>query len=204
MEDEAVAVRGEDERDVEDLGVLQRLLHAVADRVVVVLRLDDRDRDVGLVVEDVVRELRLPPGHHLAADVDLPFVKWTSRRICVCSSHPAPMTAGVMNFAQMSASLRSFLFISRSRTTSRGGHELERAHRSALRSGLCSVGIADFGLAQPFRSRPCIVAIPAFAWLHDPIRGKTGRSRRMPWRPSARPRVGAVVGSGDGVRPRGR
>ena len=73
MEDEPVAVGGEDERDVEDLGVVQRLLHAVTDGVVVVLRLDDGDRDVGLVVEDVVSELGLPPSHHLAPDVDLPF-----------------------------------------------------------------------------------------------------------------------------------
>ena len=57
--------------NVQDLGVVERLLHPVADGVIVVLRLDDGDRDVRLVVEDVVRELRLPPGDHLPADVDL-------------------------------------------------------------------------------------------------------------------------------------
>ena len=70
MEDEAVAVRGEDEGDVERVGVVQRLLHAVADAVVVVLGLDQRERDVRLVVEDVVGALGLAAGDQLAADDD--------------------------------------------------------------------------------------------------------------------------------------
>lgn len=40
-----------------------------------------------------------------------PLVKLTSSRICNISSHPACFTAGVMNFVQMSRSLRDFLFI---------------------------------------------------------------------------------------------
>src|SRR2546421_663738 len=40
-----------------------------------------------------------------------PRVKPTSSRICVMRSHPACCTAGVMNFEQMSRSLRSFLFM---------------------------------------------------------------------------------------------
>src|SRR5690242_20622351 len=71
MEYEPVAVRREDERDLQDFRVLQSLLHAVAYRVVVVLRLDDGNRDVRLVVEDVVGELRLPPSRHLPANMDL-------------------------------------------------------------------------------------------------------------------------------------
>ena len=59
VEDEAVAVRGEDEGDVERRGVVEALLHPVADAVVVVLGLDQRDRDVRLVVEDVVGALGL-------------------------------------------------------------------------------------------------------------------------------------------------
>ena len=38
-----------------------------------------------------------------------PFVKLTSSRICDISSHPARLTAGVMNFVQMSRSLRAVL-----------------------------------------------------------------------------------------------
>ena len=49
---EGVAVGAVGERNVEDLGVFKRLLHAGADGVVVVLGLDDGDRDVRLVVEE--------------------------------------------------------------------------------------------------------------------------------------------------------
>ena len=42
----------------------------VADAVVVVLGLDQGDRNVGLVVEDVVGSLGLAPGDELAADDD--------------------------------------------------------------------------------------------------------------------------------------
>ena len=70
VEQEAVAVGGEDEGDVEGRGVLERLLHAVADGVVVVLGLDEGDGDVRLVVEDVVGALGLAAGDQLAADDD--------------------------------------------------------------------------------------------------------------------------------------
>ena len=52
------------------VGVVERLLHAVADAVVVVLGLDDGDRDVRLVVEDVVGALGLAARDQLAADDD--------------------------------------------------------------------------------------------------------------------------------------
>ena len=70
VEDEAVAVGGEDKRDVERRGVFEGLLHAVADAVVVVLGLDEGDGDVRLVVEDVVGALGLAAGDQLAANDD--------------------------------------------------------------------------------------------------------------------------------------
>jgi hypothetical protein len=74
VKDEAVAVRREHERHIEHLGVPEPLLHAIADAVVVVLRLDDRERHVGvgLEVEDVVGELRLPARDELPANDDAP------------------------------------------------------------------------------------------------------------------------------------
>ena len=51
-------------------GIVEGLLHAVADAVVVVLGLDEGDGDVGLVVEDVVGALGLAAGDELAADDD--------------------------------------------------------------------------------------------------------------------------------------
>ena len=70
VEYEAVAVRREHEGDVQGLGILQPLLHAVAPGVGVVLGLDQRDGDVGLIVEDVVGALALAPADQLAAHDD--------------------------------------------------------------------------------------------------------------------------------------
>ena len=69
--------------------VLERLLHAVADGVVVVLGLDDGDRDVRLVVENVVGALGLAAGDQLAADDDAALGELTSSRICDWISQPA-------------------------------------------------------------------------------------------------------------------
>jgi hypothetical protein len=71
VEDEAIPVRGEDKGDVQDLGVFEGLLHPVTDGVIVHFRLDNRDGDVRLEVEDVVRKLGFATGDHLAADMDL-------------------------------------------------------------------------------------------------------------------------------------
>ena len=73
VEQKAVAVGGEHERNVECRGVVERLLHAVADGVVVVLGFDERDGDVRLVIEDVVGALGLAAGDQLAADDDAAF-----------------------------------------------------------------------------------------------------------------------------------
>ena len=70
MKDEAVAVGGKHERNVQGFGVAQCLLHAVAGGVGVVLGLDQGDRDVGLVVEDVVGPLALAPADQFAAHDD--------------------------------------------------------------------------------------------------------------------------------------
>jgi hypothetical protein len=51
--------------NVQHLGVAEALLDPGPDAVVVVLGLNDRDRDVRLVVEDVVRELLRPTVHEL-------------------------------------------------------------------------------------------------------------------------------------------
>lgn len=73
VEDEAVAVGGEDEGDVEGFGVVEGLLDAGADAAVIVFRLDHRDGDVGFVVEDVVGAFGLASGDEFAADDDTAF-----------------------------------------------------------------------------------------------------------------------------------
>ena len=112
VEEKGVAVGGEDERDVEGRGVLQGLLHAVADAVVVVLCLDQGDGDVRLVVENVVGTLGFAAGDELAADDDPALGESRPPRESA-TSHPTPpaSTAGVMNLVQMSRSVRSFLFM---------------------------------------------------------------------------------------------
>ena len=70
MENEAIAVRTEDVGDVERFGIVERLLHAVADAVRIVLRLDQCDRNIRLVVENEVGFLRLAARHQFAAHDD--------------------------------------------------------------------------------------------------------------------------------------
>ena len=67
---ETVAIGGKHEGDVQRFGVVERLLHAVADAVRIVLGFDDREGDVGLVVQDVVGALGLAACDQLAADDD--------------------------------------------------------------------------------------------------------------------------------------
>lgn len=68
--EEGVAVGTVGERDIEDLGVFERLLHAAAHRVVVVFGLDDAEREVRAVKEEVIGLLCLPSLDGLAADQD--------------------------------------------------------------------------------------------------------------------------------------
>ena len=70
MEHEPVAVGREHERNVERCSVFEPLLHPFANAVSVVLGLDDRDRDVGLVVEDEVRLLALAARDELPTHDD--------------------------------------------------------------------------------------------------------------------------------------
>ena len=70
MKDKAIAVGREHKRDVECDGIVERLLHPVADAVVVVLRLDDGDWDIGLVIKDVIGAFGLAAGNELSPDDD--------------------------------------------------------------------------------------------------------------------------------------
>jgi len=63
-----IAILGEDEGDIESGCILQALLHAVTDAVGVVLGFNEGERDVGLVIEDIVGTLCLSTADKLAAD----------------------------------------------------------------------------------------------------------------------------------------
>ena len=73
MKEEGIAIAAEDERDIERLSVAEGLLDAGVDRVIVVLCLDDGDRDIGLVVENVVSPLPCPTGMEFPSDLNPPI-----------------------------------------------------------------------------------------------------------------------------------
>ncbi len=52
------------------MAVIERLLHAVADAVEIVFGLDQGQRNIRLVIKDVVGPLRLAARHQLAAHND--------------------------------------------------------------------------------------------------------------------------------------
>ena len=72
VEVKGITVAAENKRDVQGLAITQRLLDSRADRMVVVLGLDNGDRDVGLVVENVVGSLLLAARVNLATHIDSP------------------------------------------------------------------------------------------------------------------------------------
>jgi|ERR1035438_4703574 hypothetical protein len=53
---------GQNKRDIEGDGIIEGLLHPGADAMVVVLGLDDGDRDIGFVIKDVVGSFWLCRG----------------------------------------------------------------------------------------------------------------------------------------------
>lgn len=67
---EAIAVAAEYSWYVQDGGVIQPLLYACHDRMLVVLGLNDGDRDIGFVVKDVIRPLALATGSEIALHID--------------------------------------------------------------------------------------------------------------------------------------
>ena len=75
MEQKTIAIAGEHEGHIQRLGITQGLLHAGANGVLVVLRLNHGDGQVLLVAEDVVGALVFATAVQLAADDDAAFGK---------------------------------------------------------------------------------------------------------------------------------
>jgi hypothetical protein len=70
MEQKPIPIAAEHAGDVEQLRILQRLLDARPHGVLIVLRLDDGDGDVWLIIKDIVGPLALATGGEFATDVD--------------------------------------------------------------------------------------------------------------------------------------
>jgi hypothetical protein len=73
MKDKPVPVRRKHKRDIQCGRIVQRLLYAVADAVVVVLCLDDGNRNIRLVIKDVIGALRFATGDKLATHDNAAF-----------------------------------------------------------------------------------------------------------------------------------
>src|SRR4051812_19272734 len=65
-----IAIRTKRKRHIKNLGILKRLLHSIADRVIVVLGLNHSDRDIRLVVQNVIGFLSFATPSGLAANND--------------------------------------------------------------------------------------------------------------------------------------
>jgi hypothetical protein len=79
-----------DKGNVEGYRIIESLLHSVADAVVVVLGLDDRNRNVGFVIKDVIGALGLPASNQFSADDDAAFGK---SDLLAHLHHPVPARA---------------------------------------------------------------------------------------------------------------
>jgi hypothetical protein len=90
VKNKTVAIGREYKGNIEGYGIIQGLLHAVADAVVVVLGLDDGNRNIGLVIEDVVGALGLPARDQFSADDNSPFGK---SDFLADLNHPIPASA---------------------------------------------------------------------------------------------------------------
>ena len=67
---ETVAIRAVHKRNVQHFGIFDGLLHPGANAVSVILRLDDSQRNIGLVVKQIVGALSLSSGSNISADDD--------------------------------------------------------------------------------------------------------------------------------------
>ena len=54
MKEEAVAIGGENKRDVEDFGIIDSLLHTTAEGLLVILGFDNGYGEVGFEIDDIV------------------------------------------------------------------------------------------------------------------------------------------------------
>ena len=96
MPQKSVAVGAECKWDVKKLGVIKRLLHSIADRMIVILRFNDCDGDVWFVVKQLINFLSLTAFDAPTSNNDRPVCKidfLTNLRhhipfrvICACNS----------------------------------------------------------------------------------------------------------------------
>lgn len=79
--------------------------------MLVILCFDKGDGDVRLVIENVISPLGFAASDQFTPNDDPAFGEGDFLTHLERRSHPAWVRAGVMNFVQMSRSVRSFLFI---------------------------------------------------------------------------------------------
>jgi hypothetical protein len=109
MVNKAIPIGTDGCRQIEDAGIVQRLLQPGAYRMIIVFRFDNCNGDIGFVIEDEVSPFSLTAGGFAPLTKMRPSVKKTSSRTWRATSQPAFCKAGTMNWVQMSRSESSFL-----------------------------------------------------------------------------------------------
>ena len=90
-------------------GIIQRLLHTGTHAIAVFLGFDHCQRDIWLVIQDVIGTLLLTTGMQLAPHDDAPLGEAHFLPNLAMQIPPAPVMAGVMYLVQISRSERLFL-----------------------------------------------------------------------------------------------
>ena len=108
VKDESVAIRAEDERDIQGGGVVERLLHGSAGGMRVVFGFDDGEGNAWFVGKDVVGAFGIGADGNLAANDDAAFSEREFLAVWSMRSQFAATSAGVMNLVQISRSETAF------------------------------------------------------------------------------------------------
>ena len=89
---ETVAIRAVHKRNVQHFGIFDGLLHPGSNAVPVIFRLDNSQRDIGLVVKQIVCALSLSSGGDISADDDT-----TVREVVLHADLLLPVPASALN-----------------------------------------------------------------------------------------------------------
>ena len=68
MQQEPVTIGTEDKRDVHHLCIVERLLHSGTNAVIIVLCLDNCNRNIGFIIKDIVSPSWFGPAYGIAFD----------------------------------------------------------------------------------------------------------------------------------------
>ncbi len=71
----AVAITAIDRWNIENIGIPDGLLNSGLDGMAIIFRFNNCDRNIGLIIQNIVRPLLLAPAGQIAFDIDFSFRK---------------------------------------------------------------------------------------------------------------------------------